>query len=124
MALDDVSGIAADGDAFDHVWIESALGEKVVTAMSLRSVLLVFGEQLLRRVLKDFDEFIADDLPLLFRIGYPAEFAQETFGGVNVFEADMEILAENALNHFFFARSEQAVVHKNAGQLIADGLVQ
>jgi hypothetical protein len=36
----------------------------------------------------------------------------------------VEILAENALHDLFLARAEQSIVHENAGELIADRLVQ
>ena len=60
----------------------------------------------------------------VFRIGHAFEQFQETIGGIDVLEANVKILAENALHHFFLARAEQAVVDENAGELVADRLVQ
>ena len=40
------------------------------------------------------------------------------------FKPNVKVLSENALHHFFFTRAEQAVVDENAGELIADRLVQ
>ena len=73
---------------------------------------------------KDLDEFVADDLPFLLRVGDPAKLGKKALGGVDVFQAHLEILAEDALHHFFLAQAEQPVVHENAGQLVANGLVQ
>ena len=36
----------------------------------------------------------------------------------------MKIFTEDALHDFFFARAQQSVIDKNAGQLAADRLVQ
>ncbi len=36
----------------------------------------------------------------------------------------MKVFAENALHNFFFARAQQSVIDKNAGELVADRLVQ
>ena len=85
---------------------------------------MIFLEQFLRRALKYFDEFITDQLSFRFGIGHSFEQRQKTIAGVHVFQAHMKILAENALHDFFFSRAQQAVIDKNAGQLVADCLVQ
>ena len=125
MALDHLRRIAADGDALDHVGIKRALREKLVTrcwspAIRCRSS----ASNSSVACLKDSDEFVADDLSFLLRIGDAASFRQETLGGVDVFQSDVKIFAENALHHFFLARAEQSVVDEDAGELVADRLVQ
>ena len=56
-------------------------------------------------MLKDGDEFVADNFAFRFRIGHAFERVEETLGGINIFEFDVKIFAEDALHHFFFARA-------------------
>ncbi len=124
MALDHLRRIALDRDTLDHIWIKRALREKFVTAVFARAVSTIFFKQFLGRVLKYFNEFVADDLAFLFRIGYAFERAEEALAGIDIFQSHAEIFAKNALHHFFLARTEQPVVDEDAGELVADGLVQ
>ena len=124
MRLDHLRRVAADGNAFDHVGIKRALGEKLVAAVFVGAVLFVFGEQFLGRVLKHFDELVADDFSFRLRIGHAAQFGKKAFRRVHIFETDVKIFAEDALHHFFLAVAQQSVVDEDAGELVADGLVQ
>src|SRR6266487_5259593 len=124
VALNHLRGVSPDRHALDYVWIKSALGEKLVTAVLARAIFAIFLEQLLGRVLKHLDEFVADDFSFCFGIGYAFEQREKTFARIHIFQADMKIFAENALDDFFLARTQQTVVHENAGELIADRLVQ
>ena len=133
MRLDHLRRIAADGNAFDHVRIKRPLREKLVAAMSatgwtrrgefVGAVLSIFREQFLSRVLKDFDELVADDFAFLLGIGHAAELGKKALGSIDILETDVKIFAEDALHDFFLARAEQSVVDENTGELIADGLV-
>ena len=134
MTFDHLRRIALDRNALDHIRVKGALREKFVTAVSAtgqtrcgefaRAVLAVFFEQFPGRVLKYFNEFAADDLAFLLRIGHAFECAQESFAGVHIFEAHAKIFAKDALHHFLLARAEQPVINEDAGELVADRLVQ
>src|SRR4030095_1805355 len=137
MTFDHLRGIALDRHALNHIRIKSALREKFVAAVpalcpaerSLRgefalAMSLVFLEQFFGGVLKYFNEFIADQLSLRFRIGHSLEQPEKTIAGVHILQPHVKILAENPLYHFFFSRAEQTVIDKNARELIADRLVQ
>src|SRR5437764_566659 len=124
MSLNHLCRIAGDRDAFDDIRIESTLSQKFIATMSAATILLIFGQQFFCRVLKDFDEFIADDLALLFRINDPAQEGEETLRGINIFELHVEIFPEDSLHDFLFAGPKQSVVNENAGQLITNRLVQ
>ena len=69
-----------------------------------------------------------NSLPMIFRFCSgsvtPCELREEALRGVDVLELDVKILAEDALHHLFFARAEETVVDEDAGELIADRLVQ
>src|SRR5215471_18709576 len=75
-------------------------------------------------MLKDSDELDADDFSFLLGISDPFERLQESLAGIDIFQANAEILAEHALDNFFFACAQEAVVHKNAGELVPDRFVQ
>src|SRR5437016_13946845 len=124
MALDHLGGIPLDRYALNHVRVEGALREKFVTAVFPIAVSPVFLEQFLGSVLKYFNEFVADHFSLGFGIGHAFEQREETIASVYVFQTHMKILAENALHNFLLARTEQAVVHKNAGELLTYCLAQ
>src|SRR6266496_3785331 len=136
MALDYLRRIALDRYALDHIRIKRALSKKLITAVSAtpesfrgcgefaRTVPLVFFEQLLGRMLKHFDEFIADQLSFRFRVAYAFEQIEKALACVHVLQTDVKIFAENALHDFFFTRAQQSVIHENTGKLVADCFVQ
>src|SRR5438067_13696209 len=109
VTLDYLCGVSLDRHALNDVWIKSALGEKLVTAVLARAIFAVFIEQLLGRVLKHFDKFVANDFPFCFGIGHTFEQREETFARVHIFQTHMKIIAENALDNFFFARAKQSI---------------
>src|SRR6202030_445715 len=69
MALDYVRRIAADGDTFDHVGIESSLREELKLMIGFRGLLIGFGK-VDNRIFEYFDELVANNLALLLRIHY------------------------------------------------------
>ena len=77
-----------------------------------------------RRRLKNLDERPADDFAFAFRVGDAFEPLQEQFRGVLVLQLDLEMAAEHLLHHLRLARAQHAVVDEDAGELVADGLVQ
>src|SRR5438132_3938652 len=124
MGLNHLGRVATDRDTFDDVGIKSALSKKFVTAMGAATILLILRQQLFRRVLKDFDEFVTDDFAFLLRINHPAQEGEKTLGGIDVFELYVKIFLEDPLDNFFFAGPEQSVIDEDAGQLITNGFVQ
>ena len=75
-------------------------------------------------MLEHFDEFAADNFPFCFRIGHAFEHGEEAFARVRIFQTHVKIFAENALDDFFLARTEQSIIHENAGKLVANGFMQ
>ena len=112
MALDHRRRIAADGHGLDHVGIERALREELRLARAPR------------RRLEHLDERLADDLALALGVGHALEPPQEQLGGVLVLQLDLEMAAEDLPHHLRLAPAQQAVVDEDAGELVADGLVQ
>ena len=112
MAFDERGRIAANRHGFDDVGIKRALREKFCLARALG------------RRLENFDERLADDFAFAFGIGDAFEPRKKNRRGVLVLQLDLEIARENVLHDFSLARPQHAVVDENAGELIADGLVQ
>jgi hypothetical protein len=83
VRLDGHRGAAGEGDAFDHVRIERALGEEIGAA------------DLLGLFLEHLDEEPADGLALLFRVGLAFERVDEGVGRVHMDERDVVMLAEH-----------------------------
>lgn len=108
----DRGGLAGLGAGrFDDVGVDGALRQP-------------FGAlQLAGFVLKDFDEFAADDLALGFGVGDAGQLAHELAGGVDVDDLDAHVLGEGLHDLFAFVQSQQAVVDEDAGELVADGAV-
>lgn len=109
VALDD-GGIGALA-ALDHVRIDGALG-KVVQ----------FAERG-RFLLEDFNEIPADDVPLFLRLRDALEIRKEAFGSVRTNETHREEMAEDMADLIAFSFAQETVVHKNAGEALADGFI-
>ena len=110
VALDDGARVAVDGDAFDDVRVGGALREEG----HVRDVRAGVAEYL--------DELAADDLALAFGLVDAGELREEAVGGIDVHERHLERAAEELADAFRLVLAEQAVVHEDAGELVADGL--
>ena len=108
----DRGGLAGLGAGrFDDVGVDGALGQPL-------GAFLLAG-----LVLEHFHEFTADDLALGFGIGHAGQLAHELGGRVDVDDLDAHVLGEGLHDLFAFVQAQQAVVDENAGELVADGLV-
>ena len=108
VALDD-GGIS--GSRLDHVWVDGALDQVIHPA------------DLLGLLLKDPDELLADDLPLVLRLRYPGQLDEEALLRVHADEVDVP-LGEGGLHLVSLIFPHEAVVHKHAGELTAHRLGQ
>ena len=108
VALDD-SGLA--GAALHHVGVNGALAQEVHFA------------QLLALRLEDPDELLADDLPFPLRVLHACKLCEEALPGVDPDDVHVKLFFEDPLYHVPLVLAQQAVVHENAGQVLADGLV-
>ena len=79
----------------------------------------VHRADLLGLFLKDPDEFLADDLPLVLRLGNASQLAQEARSRVDAAYIHMELVLHHLLHLVSLVLPQQSVVHKNARQLIA-----
>ena len=111
VALDQRRRIAADRHRLDDVGIQRALCEEFCLA------------DLAGGFLENIDERVADNLALCLRIGDATQFAYKQIRRVFVVELDLEIAPKNFFHNARLVGAQHAVVHKNAGQLLADGLV-
>ncbi len=109
MALDD-GGLAEA--ALNDVRINRPLHEEIDLADLLR-----FG-------FKDTDEFLADDLALLLRLGHSLELFIETRLGVDADKVQVvrAFRAEHGLDLVALILSEETVINEDARQLLADRL--
>ena len=96
----------------DHVGVERPLCQKLDVA------------ELLRLLIEHVDKGGADPLALFFGVGDPGEPLQEQIAGVAMDQRDVVMPAEQVDDLFGFAGAQQAGVDKDAGQLVADRLVQ
>ena len=109
VALD--SGTGAGAARFNDVRVDSALNEVI----DMTDFLGFF--------FKDANEFFADNLAFLFRIADALEFRQETFLGVNTDEVHVKVSFEDLFHLVAFVLTKQAMVNKDAGELLTHGLV-
>ena len=77
----------------------------------------------LRLLLEHVDEELADGLALDLRVGHALERADEQVLRLHVDERDVVVVAEERDDLLGFGCAHQAVVDEDAGELVADGLV-
>ena len=111
VALDDGARVAVDGDALNDVRVGGALREEGHVG-DVRA-----------GVVEHLDELAADDLALAFGLVDAGELREEAVGGVDVDERHLEGAAEELADAFRLVLAEQAIVHEDAGELVADRLV-
>ena len=114
VALDD--GRLTAQTALDDIGVNGTLCEEI----DLADLLCLF--------LKDADELLTDDLALALRLGDTGQLCKVAVTGVHTDEVDVKAVgvagAEDRADLFLLVLAQQAVVHKDAGQLLADGLGQ
>ena len=108
VALDDLAG---DVHALDAVGIDGALRQPF-HILNLGGFLV-----------KHLDEIAADDFAFLLRVGHTGEILVETFRRIHAHHVEAQPLV--VAHHIAeFVLAQQAVVHEDAGQTGADGLVE
>ena len=111
VRLDGDRRAAGEADALDDVGIERALREELGAA------------DLLRLVLEGLDEQPADGLALGLGVGLALERREELPSRINVDERDVVVVAEHRHDLVGLVEPHQAVVDEDAGELVADRLV-
>ena len=95
---------------FDDVRIERSLGEERRTPVDLRG-----GS------FEHIDKAVSDQPALLLRIDNPLKITKKIAPRINDAQIGLEVIAERGLDKLALVLSQQAVIHKDANQLIADG---
>ena len=96
----------------DHIGIERSLREKLGAA------------EFLRLLVEHVDEGGADPLALFLGVGDAGQPGQKQLAGIAVDQRDVVVAAEQVDHLFSLAGAQQAGIDKDAGQLVADRLVQ
>ena len=110
MVALDGGGVARAG--FDDVGVDRALNK------------VAHFSDLFRLILKDADEFLADDLALLFGLCYAREFSKEAVFGVDADQVHIKGMAEDLFDGIRLALAEQSVIDEHADEVIADSFVE
>jgi hypothetical protein len=97
--------------AFDHVGVERALGEEL-RALDPVGVFL-----------EHVDEQFADDLALCLGVADAFQFTEEKLAFIGVDQRDVVVVAEHAHDLVGLVLPQKPVIDEDAGQLIADRLV-
>ncbi|ETW14695.1 cytosine deaminase [Roseivivax marinus] len=111
VRLDRDRRAAREADALDHVRIQGALREEG-RALDLVGVLL-----------EHVDEEPADGLALDLGVRHSGQLAEEQVALVGVDQRDVVVVAEHGDDLVRLALAQEAVVHEDAGQIVADRLV-
>lgn len=72
---------------------------------------------------KDADEFFTDYFSFGLRIGHSVQTRKEAIFAVHSNEVHIELALKNALDIIALVFAEEAVIDKNASQLLADGFM-
>ncbi len=73
--------------------------------------------------LEDLYELAPDDLALGLRLAHTRQMTQELVGGIHTDHLGMQLADKHVHHHVALVQAQQAVVDKNAGELVADGAV-
>ena len=111
MAFDRDRWPASERDALNHIGIERALRKEIRPAD--------FGSLSLEQI----DKRSADEFALLLWIGETRKPAQELFLGIHGHKRDVVVIAKQADDFIGLVHAHQPVINEDAGQLIADSLV-
>ena len=113
VRLDGDAGAAGEAHALDHVGIERALRQELGAA------------DLVRLGVEHVDEGGADDLALAARDpSTPASLPRKSRARVAMDQRDVVMVAEERHHLLRLARAQQPVIDEDAGELLADRLVQ
>src|SRR5271166_6804978 len=115
VALDRDGWAPGERHALDHVGIEGALREERDRALAVACDAARLG-------LERIDEQPADRLALRLRVVEPGEAGEELLRRVDMRERDVVVAAEKAHHLLRLALPHEAVVDKDANQLVADRL--
>src|SRR5262245_37622164 len=111
MRFDGGRWAAERGSALYHVGIKRALCQEIDAA------------DLVRLRLEHIDEQLADHLALDLGVGDPLQRIEELRRGINGDERDVVVAAEEIDDLLRFAFAEQTMIHEDAGELVADRLM-
>ena len=111
VALDRDRLLGLGAARLDHVGVDR----------SLRQPLRLL--ELARLAREDVDELAADDLALGLRVGDAGELAEEALAGVDRDHLHVAMLGEHVHDEPAFVEAQQPVVDEDAGQPVADRLV-
>jgi hypothetical protein len=112
MALDDVCLARLRTRRFDDVRINRALCQPA-NAFEPGSLFLEY-----------FDEQPADDLALALRVVLALELLEKAIFSIDTNHANTHVFRESFHDLVAFVKSQQAVIHEDAGELLADCPVQ
>ncbi len=97
---------------FDHVGVERPLRQKLDVA------------ELVRLLVEHVDKSGADPLALFFGVGDAGELRQKQLAGIAMNQRDIVMPAKQLDDLLGLAGTQHAGIDKDAGQLVADRLVQ
>ena len=111
MAFDRHRWPAGERYGLNHIGIERALRKEIRTA------------DFLGLFFKDIDEFTADKLALFLWVGHTRKASHKAFLGIDHDQRDVIMVAEQAFDLLTFVQTQQAMIDKYTGQLLANGFV-
>ncbi len=115
----DGDGLLALGAAgFDHVRVDGALRQPLGTLAGSTT-----GDQLGGLGLEHLNKFAPDDLALGLWIAHSGKLAKKLLGRVNPDHLGVQLAHKHVHHQVAFVQAQQAVVDKDAGELIANGAV-
>src|SRR5690554_1864108 len=109
---DDMGFTGFGRSGFNHVRIDSALGQPV-------HILDLCGFSI-----EHINKGITDDLALLLQIVLALELGQEQIFGIGTDNLHAHVAGEHVHHLIAFVQAQQAIIHEHAGQLVTNGLVQ
>ncbi len=112
MRLDGDRGPAERRRGLDHIGIQRPLHQESDLSLDV-----------LGRLLEHIDERVADATPLLFRVRDPGQRLKEERARIHHAQIDPEVRPERPLHLLPLAQPQQAMIHEDARQPVADRAV-
>ena len=118
--------VAFDGDgffgfgtaAFNHIRVNGALGQETGPLVAATTC-FEFGSLLF----EDRHKFCANDFAFGLGVGHTGQLAQKQITGIHAYDVRMQLAHKHVHHHVAFVQAQQTVVHKHAGELVANGAV-
>ena len=127
VALDRHGFFALRAAAFNHVRVNRTLGQERGAFDGRSAVNAMFSStgcfELGRLFFEHIDKQTANDFPFGFWLAHASQLTQEQVTRIHANHVGVQLAHKHVHHHVAFIQAQQAMVHKHAGEFVANGAV-